>query len=545
MGTISDDRALYLAAGVVVLADVEVEGRPLRFARVPVVVDLADGTTAAYGGGLEIGQIDDGLGSDNRTAGVTLRAADGFWATLASRGVVLEGTRIVLSLWSDGGTPVPFFRGHLTGATWADPGDVNALVATADATPYGAGATIPSADQVVSDLTWPVDTNYTVDTAVYGAYYPRIYGQPGNLSDVINTFPAPGSPVLLTEFSSSGLLAPDIKMLVAGHKCTAATCTIIDASLPFPNFETAVTVRETADLLGRTVSYVRGGDFSGGFGGIVEGHNYYAAWVDDASPGGLGAVLLDLLRSSGLPVDLGRCNEQATLLDVYAVDACINAPTDPLAWIRANILPIFPVSIALGPSGWYFYALRSDVTDRDVIAIFDADNQRVTPASPVQTTPWASIVNRLTLRYGFRIDVDQPRAMVYVDERERAPSFGLATHLGCVASRASVTQPWGPRSATFASRAIGRAATARNVALDYVARNAFPTQRRVYTSGPEHTGIYPGAYVLVRDAAAGWVGRGRLCRVVSRSVIPGGSARSTRVAHTVATLGASLDPRGT
>lgn len=532
MGAPNDARALYAAAGAVLLLVADAPGQRLRFARVPTAATDAHGVEHLYQGGMTLGAVDDSLGADGRTLGVSLQWSG--WATLTAAGVDLEGTPVEVSLYAVGFPPVVLFRGRLTDVAWADPKDPDSLTATMDATPYAAPRQVPDPQTAITLRNWPTATGIgEPDPAVAGQFVPIVYGQPGAGGLIGTTESGPGSPIMAVEFSDG----PD------GNDSFLAACQGQGGDgLEIQVFtDTGVvgtaTLTTKQDKRNQWVSGFRWGDLTTGT--PTAGAPYYAGWISalDRSPTSiptlLGDVLIDQLRRSGLPMDLGRCVEQGALLEGFRVDTFLNTPTDPVTWIRSAILPVFPVSLGMSPGGIYFYALRDAVADTDVIAELDADGGRVVRQGAVQTTPWADIVNACALRYAWRADTDTPRSVVYVDGDESAPAVGVL-HITSARARWSQGQPWGTRFRSLDSRTIGNDATGQACALSLVNRLAAPWRRGVFLCGRSFLGLYPGAYVRVLDTPG--IGPRRTCRVTGRSVLPASDAAGARVALTVETI---------
>lgn len=99
---------------------------------------------------------------------------------------------------------------------------------------------------------------------------------------------------------------------------------------------------------------------------------FYAAFdqgsggaLSEASPAapikGVGDLALFLLRRSGVRWDRGRWRVAAELLNTYAVGGSIEQPVDPWQYLIDAVLPLAPVSLAVGPLGVYPIVHRFDV----------------------------------------------------------------------------------------------------------------------------------------------------------------------------------------
>ena len=118
---------------------------------------------------------------------------------------------------------------------------------------------------------------------------------------------------------------------------------------------------------------------------------------------GAGDVATWLLERTNKPIDYGRWAAAAPLLDQYKIDAVIDSPCQPWAWVRDHLLPILPMTITSGPAGIYPVVWRYNATTADAVFNFDADaDPRIQRASPV-TVDSSKIKNNFSLDYAYSI----------------------------------------------------------------------------------------------------------------------------------------------
>jgi hypothetical protein len=277
-------------------------------------------------------------------------------------------------------------------------------------------------------------------------------------------------------------------------------------------------VVKTYDARGERVSLA---DFTGGGGGIrplyaSENHEWYVSFSHESGGGvmdsdgtevrGLGHLLQWLLQRAKIPVDTGRCEVSRAYLDQFKIDTWINTPTRPPDWIRANILPYFPVAMCESEVGWYFHPLRWEATHRDVVMELTTQagrKNRITPVEALTGTGWTRIANEFFLDYAPRADGTWARHRSLRATDELAGDSSLGNFL----CQASQTQPWGVRTWRKQCRVIAEDATADLLLAAKARELAFPRLRTAYVGDPELAELEAGAVVSITDVDRGWSNR--------------------------------------
>lgn len=138
--------------------------------------------------------------------------------------------------------------------------------------------------------------------------------------------------------------------------------------------------------------------FQGGSDEWLDDHTFSVSWGKaGAELGGIpraraaggtmasaGEVLEWMLHRSTQPVDAGRTRVAAELLSDIRIDVSIEEATSPLAWVRAHLLPIVPVSLVAGPAGLYPLVWRWWATPRDAVVDLDLDRELGDLVEPVE-----------------------------------------------------------------------------------------------------------------------------------------------------------------
>jgi len=396
------DRASLTGTRVFWLLDLSIGGSDFHLSTDSFEVEKADGTALQYLDGIDDVQWEDTLDlfadSPGEVSVPFSVVIPGFnVAQLVSKGFDLAAATGQLSRWIDGTTYEErqvVLKGPLSEPTY---GAENEPFAFSLATsPYEDRSILPSPTAVVDEVTWP----NAADKA-NGKTYPTVYGRPGDHNEAI-----PGSPAHVVHTGTKTLL-------IAGHEVSATTVYVCNADVDVTDWDSASVVH-TTDGRGRQVATVvvpAGITWS-------SDDTYFVAWAH-TSGGGMwdrrrqgplekaGDVLDYFLDQTTLTVDQGRTAAEALLLNRYILAGYIDEPVNVWAWLRANILPILPVSIRVGPDGLYPVVWRYDgVVDRDVVEHIDVarlDAERTSPVEYTATTG-GKLANEIQLSYRLNAD---------------------------------------------------------------------------------------------------------------------------------------------
>lgn len=203
----------------------------------------------------------------------------------------------------------------------------------------------------------------TAARRVQGAYYPVVYGAPGDADH-------PGSRALQVDTTSAAQ-----RIMIAGHPVEASTVTIWGPQAAAADnritSDAGITVRHDTDDDGNAYAYVSGPDLSNVK--LADDGEYYASWTGGPGlPGGAGDVVVWLLASSTLRVDIDAWQAVRGALNAYQLAGYIDQPVAPSEYLRAVVLPMLPVSVAMGPSGLtpalWPWALTPPVAARRIVA---------------------------------------------------------------------------------------------------------------------------------------------------------------------------------
>ena len=270
-----------------------------------------------------------------------------------------------------------------------------------------------------------------------GLAYPVIIGQPGRVSSEASGWVTGSQAVWL---SHRGAPSPFHQVCIAGH---AVQAQYVYANTDGDTDGVLFRVATTKDKLGRTITTIEssnnattgttpgGFDYEFGLDSAEMNANHtsfqpadtetvgvFIGWFDPENPsygGALGAnglvrgagdVLLFLADYSSIRFDRARIAAIAPRLNGYKIDAVIDAQTSPWEWIRANLLPILPVSVATGPDGIYFAVWDYAATAGAAVATLDGDADPQIDFAERVKYDTTEIANQFSLDYALSVRTD-------------------------------------------------------------------------------------------------------------------------------------------
>lgn len=80
-------------------------------------------------------------------------------------------------------------------------------------------------------------------------------------------------------------------------------------------------------------------------------NQFYWSTDTDATPSGAGDVVLSMLAASTMAVDFAEWSRVADRLNRYRLDGYCDSVTTPMAFLKAQVFPLLPVSVVPGPLG--------------------------------------------------------------------------------------------------------------------------------------------------------------------------------------------------
>ena len=256
---------------------------------------------------------------------------------------------------------------------------------------YDTDAMIPPIDATINEDTFFLSVEWQ-----RGRSYPWIFGTPGKYVDPISGlyayhYVSPAYQVRITGVPETS------HWVVAGHVMSpGTTARIVDKAEPTAFLEGPVVTHR--DGLGRLISVVAnswssltaGSTFSAS---ASESKDFICAFTggggvaneqQTAPRRGMGEIVEYLLDyAPGLNVDRGRTRTAGALLNQIGMDGVISERVEVWRWLRANLLPFAPISMASGPDGMYPIVWNKDTREDDAVAAVDAVRDHWERTSPV------------------------------------------------------------------------------------------------------------------------------------------------------------------
>tara|TARA_R110002020_G_scaffold371602_1_gene583173 strand:+ start:4965 stop:6578 length:1614 start_codon:yes stop_codon:yes gene_type:complete len=248
------------------------------------------------------------------------------------------------------------------------------------------GSMLPPVDALIDGVTFPSSLSWQ-----RGPAYPWIFGTPGTFRNSItgtstHEFCAPVYAVTI-DGSTEGFVC-------AGHEMTPGTIANVVKKTAISTVHTK-TVLTARDGRGRLISYIPYAAPLSPFGGMstLEGEDFVASFSagggimneqQTAPRRGMGEIIEYLLDyAPRINMDRGRTRTAATLLNALKIDGVITEPVEVWRWLRSNLLPYAPVSLAHGAEGMFPIVWDKDITENDTVADINAQRDEWDRTSPV------------------------------------------------------------------------------------------------------------------------------------------------------------------
>lgn len=481
------DAAMLRGATAHYLIDLTYAGRVFRLSREVVGVPIAaTGEVLQYEGTLE--------GALTWEEALTLFSSSGDVSSvslacvlpvdvpaLVAAGHDLLSATGELSMWIEG-TDYEDRRVLMRGRL-ADPqygGVDEPISASLQAEWFEDSAIIPAPSQVVSATTWPSAAENAV-----GMSYPLVFGATA------------ASGAGATSMSRAYLVDTAAEyILIAGHRVLATSVNIsVEGDLA------TGTVITSTDALGQVVSLV---DLTGLPLTYDDTDDFMVSWTSGALAGddgevltGAGDVLAYLLRLSSVPVDTGRVQAAKAYLNRFKLAGCVLEGVSPFEFISANLSPILPMSMVLGPYGLYPVPWRFDAILRDAVEHIDREaDPTIDRDGPVQyETSIKDIVNEFKLRWALRLRTGSTRGMSVLTGSRNEDNPDEAESVYCYQSQAR----YGVKAMDVETTLVYDAATAGLVLAWWARAKSLPTRTITYVVGYDRAWLERGDPVAITD----------------------------------------------
>ncbi len=398
----------------------------------------------------------------------------------------------------------------------------------------------------VDGSTWPPDGTLAVDERARGMLAPIVIGSPGRprSDDDAEDLPAVPVPVVRLNSATADNSLSDATILIAAHRLadTSASIKIFNFSRYQPAapqvYHNTFAPTVTSDADGREVSTVIAtapGSHPSSL--IIEGGDeIYAAFEGTGALAtgagrpitGAGDVIMWALGLSTLriapvrPAVIERLNR-------YRIDGYINQPVGPVEWLRADILPLLPVSLTPGPRGWEVTLWRLDAGAADAEWAIDAERDGWQRTGPVRRTDAAGIRNRVSISFAPRADSGAYTRRLGLAPTAEPAGWPLQRYEAHPLARASALRYGTRADDDIQTAVVWDPATAGLILLDRLRLLAVTRIEVEYEAPAWGQALRLGDVVTLTDARVGlaavpmWVvgvqrAAGSACRVALRSV---------------------------
>lgn len=545
------------------LIDVEWAGGTLRMSTHPVVVEDGDGELY-YHDVFDSLEVDERLMLFEASADAGSVQLAGVWPVnvprLVAMGHSLASAIVEISRWVEGtdySARRVVLRGRVTNPQYGEEHEPVRL--TVKEHVWQDTALIPASNLRVTGDNWTDEITSLAEDRL-GLHYPVVVGQPGRVSTlaVSSIGWVTGSRAVWVDerATADGTNVAEVRVVVAGHHVSATNVwALTDSNRSADSDDSRFIVRNGyddggnpiayipwfADILGTSVlpgpapdddidaaNYDYDYAITDSFGalnglgrqGLDPSYNtdgrreqLYVAWRDeiDSTAGGVvvdgetirgaGDVLIWLLEQMNRPIDFGRCRIAMPVLNRFKLDFTVDKQCKVWDYVRAQILPVLPISLVTGPRGAYFILWRYDATAEDATVILDADSDtNVERVSEIESSG-DDIVNKATVRYARSIRSGNYMGQVTVDATDADGAIPSSY------ARSSQRRYRRPDNAPLVnewkweSQCIYDTTTARMVCDWRVLAGAFE-RRRVTYAVPEsrHPEAERGAVAVVTDS---------------------------------------------
>tara|TARA_R100001443_G_scaffold24962_1_gene37631 strand:- start:1902 stop:3500 length:1599 start_codon:yes stop_codon:yes gene_type:complete len=477
----------------------EYAGREFRFATEGIVIESSGGVFKPFEGTLSSIDIEEAFEFLSENADFPSVSIEVVFpvdvAELIEKGHDLAAASGELSLILDGNqyeTRRVFLRGEVSQPTYGAEGEPVRF--SLERLPLNDAALFPPSGLVASSSALSAAPESSI-----GKTYPWVFGEVGATVDeagvTVKAYATPG-------FQVGTFVAPGPvtrrKILIAGHRVSAQTVNIYNSDAD--QNMAGETVYHDTDAHGQEYAYTAFAqspgtsdkdkysiDWSGSGGSYPNLHH------DGPLERG-GDLLRFMFSQSSLEVDQGRTVAAAALLQSYRFGGFINKPVAPLKWLQEHLIPLLPVSIAVGGDGIYPIVWRFDATPEHAVESITA-GPHFERQGPI-TYEGDDVKNEIRLRYGFSAWRDDFTRSITISGN---PDSDDPDQISNVFTRASFTR-YGTQATEIESVIVYDPATAAAI-VKWQSR-AFAFRRRVisYTADYRFGWLERGDVVTITDS---------------------------------------------
>lgn len=444
------------------------------------IADATTGTTYIYRPGVASVSAAPAMGDaaeapPELSIPVTLLDVDGY-AALASQGHRLPLARAEVAVWVDGtdwSRRVVVGVGQVQNPEWGIVGEPIRFMVAAKL--WEDPSLIPAATARIDGETWPHVETLLPDTL--GSVYPIVIGKPGIVSTMVDASGmVSATRGVWAEHNPTYSDSPNcdgIKCIIAGHHVQIGENGTFGGRVYTRDSagqnEARMRVRNGYDGRGQPIAWIPWwsewtvsapddqfeydagttyqyspadtdaaatygiGDDTANNAYVTEDQEVpYLTWLDDIDGGGGLEWRGELLRNAcdviewvcsftGQNIDSAAFASLKPALAAYKIDTVIegsgdNERTSPWEWLKSNVLPMLPITLAIGPRGIYPVLWRWGAGAADATVWLNADIDAQISAEGGIRVETSGIRNRFTAKYARSIATGQ-----YVGEMALGP----------------------------------------------------------------------------------------------------------------------------
>jgi hypothetical protein len=379
-------------------------------------------------------------------------------------------------------------------------------------------AQVPSPPQRVTTDTWP-----SAQASALGRYYPIPFGTPGVYYDRDGTRRlVRGSPALCVNYDTATGVGSLLLIGIGYQAAYYVKLRYQDPSDP-PGVDStsiALAIAYQLDGMGQLCAVV---DISAYPTGLGEAGEWWAIWSEGGSlkspfarPGpagagegamsGAGEMLAWAALRSSLKLDVGRFLAIAEELR-WPVSGYIDEGVHPWEWAADNLLPLLPVSIAVGPLGQYPVLWRHDARRSDAVFTLREGDGYVRSSPVTYARKPKEILNEVRLKWANDGDGHRQET-VGTPQLSRSPASS-GTELAAVrqgttySAERSLARYGVVRTESIESDIVYDAVTAWRCVAWRLRRGALSARQVELEAGPECYRLSEGDVVIYVDEELG------------------------------------------